>query len=141
MGYKNCIQDLTTAWFNLLDGNVGVNVYKESVPIREKGNHVLIRAEGETTIKNNSAFFINAVIIIEVVTVFETMIDRSTVDTIDGLITELIFTSPNTYGINSLTNHQITDIQLQSSRYLAEDDGTKKYYSKISRYDHSLNQN
>lgn len=139
MGYKNCIQDLTTAWYNLLNGNVGVEVYKESVNTEETGNYVLIRAEGETTTKNHSAFLTNATINIEIVTVFETSIDRSVVDVIDNTITELIFPTPNSFGITDTTNHQITDIQ-KSSNYLSEDDGNRKYYSKITRYDHLLNQ-
>ena len=139
MGYKNPIQDLTTAFYNLIDG-ISVPVYKESVPISEEGNHVIIRAESQTTTKNNSGFFTDAVIITEVVTVFETIVNRATVDSIDEEITELLFPSPNTYGINSTDNHQITDIQLQTSSYLHDSDGVKRYYSKISRYEFFINQ-
>ena len=116
MGYKNPIQDLTTAFYSLIDG-ISVPVYKESVPIDEDGNHVIIRAESQTTTKNNSAFFTNVVIITEVVTIFETIVNRATVDSIDNEITELLFPSPNTYGINLIDNHQITDIQLQTYNY------------------------
>ena len=139
MGYKNPIQDLTTAFYSLIDG-ISVPVYKESVPIDEVGNHIIIRAESQTTEKNNSAFFTSAVIITEVVTIFETIVNRATVDSIDNEITELLFPSPNTYGINLTDNHQITDIQLQTSTYLHDTDGVKRYYSKISRYEFFINQ-
>lgn len=141
MGYKNPIQDITTAWFNLLDGVISVPVYKETVLPSEQGNYVVIRAEGQTTTKNHSGFFTNAVIIVEVVTKFTHAVDTSVCDEIDNDITELVFTSPNTFGISNTTNHQITDINLQSSSYLSEDDGSGKYYIKISRYEHSINQN
>lgn len=139
MGYKNPIQDITTAFYSLISG-ISVPVYKESVPISEDGNHVIIRAESQTTTKNNSAFISSAVILIEIVTLFETIVDRSQVDSIDNEITELLFTSPNTYGINSTANHKITDIELQTSSYLHDSDGVKRYYSKISRYEFFINQ-
>lgn len=141
MGYKNPIQDITTEWFNLLDGVISVPVYKETVLPSENGNYVVIRAEGQTTTKNHSGFFTNAVIIVEVVTKFSQAVDTSVCDDIDNEITELVFPTPNTFGIGNTTNHQITDINLQSASYLSEDDGTKKYYTKISRYEHSINQN
>ena len=68
-------------------------------------------------------------------------VDTSVCDDIDNEITELVFPTPNTFGIGNTTIHQITDINLQSASYLSEDDGTKKYYTKISRYEHSINQN
>ena len=141
MGYKNPIQDITTEWFNLLDGVISVPVYKETVLPSETGNYVVIRTEGQTTTKNHSGFFTNAVIIVEVVTKFNQAVDTSVCDEIDNEITELVFPTPNTFGIGNTANHQITDINLQSASYLSEDDGTKKYYTKISRYEHSINQN
>ncbi len=145
MGYKDCISDLMTEWYDLLDGNIEFNsaavpVYKDEVPQNATEPYILLRAEGETTVKNNSAFFINAIIITEVVTSYASIITRSDVDTINSQITELIFPTPSTYGITNLTNHQVTDIQLQTTTYVAED-ADKKYYSKISRYEHFLNQN
>ena len=145
MGYKDCISDLMGEWFNLLDGNITFNgndvpVYTDDVPTEVTEPYILLRAEGETTVKNNSGFFVNAVIITEIVTSYAVSVNRGDVDTINSQITELVFPTPNTYGINTLTNHQVTDIQLQSSTYLLED-ADKKYYSKISRYEHFLNQN
>jgi len=141
MGYKICIQDLTTAWYNLINGVSGIpNAYKESVDTGEAGNYVLIRAEGQTTEKNKGLFQTVAVIIIEIVTVFEIQINRATVDEIDEVITELVFPSPSTHGLGELTNHHISSVKLQSSVYNSEDDGTRKYYSKISRYEHIINQ-
>ncbi len=139
MGYKEPIQDLTTAFYQLIDG-ISVPVYKESVPESEVGNYVVIRAESQVTEKNNSAFFTSAVIITEVVTQFQTVVDRSIVDGINNEITELLFPTPNTYGITQTTNHQITDIQLQTTSYLHDSDGVKRYYSKISRYEFFINQ-
>lgn len=141
MGYKNPIEELTTEWYNLINEVSGIpSVYKETVNSDEEGNYVIIRAEGQNTTKNHSAFFSNVVIILEIVTKFNISIDTSVVNTIDNIITELVFPTPNSFGIPDLTNHQITDINLESSTYVSEDDGSNKYYTKISRYNHSLNQ-
>jgi len=51
----------------------------------------------------------------------------------------LILLSPNTFGI-TLTNHQITQITLQSEDELYEDDGSTKIFRVIKRYEHFLNQ-
>lgn len=142
MGYKDPIQDITTAFYNLIEGETGIpNVYKEQVNPDESGSHVIIRAEGSNTVKNHSGFFTSVVIAVEIVTVFDTIINRSDVDEIDNVITELVFPTPNTFGINATTNHQIHDIALQSTNYLQDYDGAKKYYTKVSRYEFSINQN
>jgi len=142
VGYKDPIQDLTTAFYDLIDGVTGIpTVYKEQVNPNESGNHVIIRAEGSTTTKNHSGFFTSVIIIVEIVTVYNTIINRSDVDEIDNIITELVFPTPNSFGINSTTNHQVHDIALQSTNYLPDYDGNKKYYSKINRYEFSINQN
>lgn len=141
MGYKNPIEELTTEWYDLINGVSGIlSVYKETVSSLEEDNYVIIRAEGQNTTKNHSGFFSNVVIIVEIVTKFNVSVDTSIVNTIDNIITELVFPTPNTFGIPDLTNHQIIDISLESSNYVSEDDGSNKYYTKISRYNHSLNQ-
>jgi len=46
MAYKNALYQLKTEWYQTLNGDISVNVYKDAVPITETGNYVLIRAEG-----------------------------------------------------------------------------------------------
>jgi hypothetical protein len=54
-------------------------------------------------------------------------------------ISDLILLSPNTFGI-TLTNHQITQITLQSEDEIYEDDGSTKIFRVIKRFEHFLNQ-
>lgn len=136
MAYKNPVYDLTTAYYDLLNG-ISVDVYKEQAPTDIATDFVLIRAESQSTPeKNNSAFFTSVIVIVEIVTFFNTSINSKTLNDIDEEINNLIFPSENSFGI-TLTNHQINDIRLQSSSYLPEDG----VYRKILRYENIVNQN
>lgn len=137
MAYKNPVYDLTTAYFNLLDGVISVDVFKEQAPIDRSTNYVLIRAESQSTPeKNNSAFFSSVIVIVEIVTFFNTSITTKPLNDIDEEINELIFPTHNSFGI-SIADHQVTDITLQSSSYLPEDG----VFRKVLRYENIVNQN
>ena len=138
MGYKNPVYDLLTAWYNLLDGAISVPVYKEQAPAEVSGNYVLLRAESHTQQRNKGLFLSTVVVIVEVVTEFAVAINTATCNEINSEITELLFPTPASHSI-SLPNHQVQTITLQNSTYLAED-ADKKYYTKISRYEHLINQ-
>jgi hypothetical protein len=138
MGYKNPTYDIVTAWFNELDGAISVPVYKEMAPNGTTGNYVIIRPESQTTSKNKGMFISTVVIIVEVVTEHKVTVNTKTVNDIDEEITEIIFPTPSTHAI-SLTDHKVSTINLQTATYLLED-ADKLYYSKISRYEHFLNQ-
>lgn len=139
MAYSEVLYDLKTEWFKLLNG-ISLPVYKDSVPINQITNYVLIRAEGSTdTGITNSGFFRSAVIVVEINCKNPTIGNSVTAYQVAQEISNLILLSPNTFGI-SLTNHQITQITLQSEDELYEDDGSTKIFRVIKRYEHFLNQ-
>lgn len=139
MAYSEVLYDLKTEWFKLLNG-ISLPVYKDSVPINQITNYVLIRAEGSTdTGITNSGFFRSAVIVVEINCKNPTIGNSVTAYQVAQEISNLILLSPNTFGI-TLTNHQITQITLQSEDELYEDDGSTKIFRVIKRYEHFLNQ-
>jgi len=139
VAYSEVLYDLKTEWFKLLNG-ISLPVYKDSVPINQITNYVLIRAEGSTdTGITNSGFFRSAVIVVEINCKNPTIGNSVTAYQVAQEISDLILLSPNTFGI-SLTNHQITQITLQSEDELYEDDGSTKIFRVIKRYEHFLNQ-
>lgn len=141
MAYKNALYQLKTEWYQTLNGDISVNVYKDAVPVTETGNYVLIRAEGSTdTELNNSAFFRSAVIVVDIFTMFPTIANSKTAYDIAQEIDDLIILSPNSFGI-TLTDFQITQITVQSETELYEDDGAAKVFRVIKRYEHFINQN
>ena len=141
MAFKTALYDLKTEWYKALNGELSVPVYKDSVPLSENGNYVLIRSEGSTSGDlNNSAFFQSAIIVVDVFTIFANIGNSKTAYDIAQEIDDLIILSPNSFGI-TLTNHQITQITVQSETELYEDDGSVKTFRLLIRYEHFLNQN
>jgi hypothetical protein len=139
VAYSEVLYDLKTEWFKLLNG-ISLPVYKDSVPINQITNYVLIRAEGSTdTGITNSGFFRSAVIVVEINCKNPTIGNSVTAYQVDQEISDLILLSPNTFGI-TLTNHQITQITLQSEDEIYEDDGSTKIFRVIKRFEHFLNQ-
>lgn len=141
MAYKESLYALKTAWFQLLNNNISLPVYKDSVPINQITNFVLIRSEGSTnTDTTNSGFFRSAIIIVEINCKNPTIGNSVTAYQVAQEINDLVLISPNQFGI-SIQNHQITQITLQSEDELYEDDGSTKIFRVIKRYEHFINQN
>jgi hypothetical protein len=141
MAFKSVSYDLKTEWYKALNGVISVPIYKDSVPLSESGNYALIRSEGANqTDLNNSAFFQSAVIVVDILTKYQTIGNSKTAYDIAQEIYDEIILSPNTFGI-TLPNHQITQITVQSETELYEDDGSEKIFRLILRYEHFLNQN
>jgi hypothetical protein len=139
MAYKEAIYELKTEWFKLLNG-ISLPVYKDSVPINQITNYVLIRSEGSTdTGITNTGFFRSVVIVVEINCKNPTIGNSVTAYEVAQEISDLILLSPNTFGI-TLTNHQITQITLQSEDEIYEDDGSTKIFRVIKRFEHFLNQ-
>jgi len=141
MAYKNALYQLKTSWYQALNGEISVPVYKDAVPLTESGNYVYIRAEGSTDRElNNSAFFRSAVIVVDIFTKFATIGNSKTAYDIAQEIDDLVILSPNSFGI-TLTDFQVTQITVQSETELYEDDGSEKIFRVVKRYEHFLNQN
>lgn len=141
MAYKNALYQIKTAWYQALNGQISVPVYKDAVPLTESGNYVYIRAEGSTDRElNNSIFLRSAVIVVDIFTKFATIAQSKTAYDIAQEIDDIIMTSPNSYGL-SLADFQITQLTVQSETELYEDDGSEKTFRVIKRYEHFINQN
>ena len=141
MAYKEVLYDLKTEWYQLLNGQLSVPVYKDAAPISATGNYVLIRSEGSTnTDTTNSGFFRSAIIVVDILTQFPVIGNSKTAYDIAQEISDLVLISPNSFGV-TLPNHQITQITLQSEDEIYEDDNSEKIFRVVKRYEHFLNQN
>jgi hypothetical protein len=129
---------LMNAWYQLLN-NGGLSVYKEDVPENVEGNYVLLRAEGGTSMNNKRSFADETVIVVDIVTQFQSMIDRSEVETIDNTINGLILPTMQN-GLTAQSGMQILNVNRETFTYLTETDNEKKYYRKVSRYVHTIYQ-
>lgn len=133
----NIMDRLVTAWSDLLDGVISVPVYKEDVPESEEGNYVLLRAESEANVSNKHVFGTQAVVITDIVTVFNLNVKRNIAEDIDGEIKALIRSTPGSNGL-TVSGIQVVNVIPETSRFLTEEDGSKKYYRKIVRYNHLI---
>ena len=141
MAYKSPLYDLKTAWYSQIKNNVTPTVYKDAVPLNINTNYILIRSEGLSTNElNNSAFFTNAIIVLEIVTKFANIGNsKIAYDTLNE-INAIMLPTPNTNPI-IIANHQVMQITVQSETEIYEDDGAEKLFRLIVRYEHILNQN
>jgi len=130
---RNVTKKLVNSYWELLNGSLSVPVYIESVPESETGNYVLLRVEGETNVDENAKTWIKEIVVIlDIVTVFDNMIDTSVVDDI------LAATPYSGHNLAAQTGMQINRVTDETSEYLQEDDGTYKYYRKITRYNNLI---
>lgn len=140
MAFKEVLYDLKTEWFQLLNGQLSVSVYKDAAPLNADGNYVLIRSEGSTnTDTTNSGFFRSAVIVVDILTQFPVIGNSKLAYDIAQEISDLVLLSPNSFGV-TLPNHQITQITLQSEDEIYEDDNSEKIFRLVKRYEHFVNQ-
>lgn len=138
------IDPLCDSWFELLSGaltfnSVPVNVYPGDPANDDYGHHVIVRAESTSDESNKSTFVTNAVVILDVIAVHETSIDKSIVNNIKGQILQLVFPSRKP-ALPALTNMQITNVTLTGATYLEEDDGTRKYHRCEMRFSQRITQ-
>lgn len=130
---------LMNAWYSLLSGQ-SFTVYKEDVPETEEGNYVLLRAEGGSEDNNKRSFADDTVIVVDIVSVHQNNVDRSVVEAIDNTIGNLILPTSRTNGLTVQSGMQILNVRRENFTYLTEEDETKKYYRKVSRYAHKVYQ-
>jgi hypothetical protein len=136
---------ILTAWFQLLNGNISVPVYRYEAPPTEEGNYVLIRVESDANTPNKHRFFSNPVVITDVVTRFAGggRINDELAQEIDEEIGVLLFGEPNPTVIHNLPAQediQIISVERQSATYLPEDDGTDRYLRILTRNVHRVEQ-
>lgn len=145
----NVVKHIRQAYFEALSGQLGgVPVYKEEVLPAEDGSaYVLIRVEGETMPFNNARHVYRVVMITEVVAVsFNTIYPENVDDVDDRVVRTLKPLISSTFPVLPAGSYdaydgtviypslQFVSITPESSTYLVEDDGDKKYYRKITRW-------
>lgn len=140
MAFKEVLYELKTEWFQALNNQLSVPVYKDAAPISADGNYVLIRSEGSTSTEiNNSIWIRSAVIVVDINTEFPVIGNSKVAYDIAQEIDDIILPFIDIYGI-SLANHNITQLTLQSEDELYEDDNSVKIFRLIKRFEHFLTQ-
>lgn len=134
----NVTNKLMKAWYELLNGNLTVPVYRVDAPSSQEGNYVLLRVESDSNRTNNSRFVTNPVIITEVVTKFAAAIDDGVAGEIDSQIAELLFPVVGQHGLPAQDDIQITDVIRANATYIPEDDGTFRYHRLVTRNVHRV---
>jgi hypothetical protein len=135
---NNVSKKLRQAYYDLLNG-ISVEVYKEDVPKGENSHHVVIRVESETDDSNRKGFINYPVVITEVVGVFQSSVNPDTVEDIDDEIREILLPANGAIEI-AASGIGINLIRCLDSHYISEDDGTKRYYRKITRWQQRVSQ-
>ncbi len=133
-------ETITAAWYGVLSTNVTVDgytfpVYRVNAPIGERSHYILLYKESGSFQWNKAAFFRSFVLIVEVVTRFGVIINDKLVDEADDIIRSLAMTSPSQ---NNLGVAGLVQVDPGSPTYLGEDDGSNKYYRKITRFVHQV---
>lgn len=138
----NLTYPVRKAWYELLNGNLSVDVFATDAPASHSGHYVLLRTESDTNTPNNHKFYNNVVIITEVITQFDTMIDDSIAPGIDSEIDSLLFpTTPGHHALPAQDDVQIISVERRDATYLPEDNGaTPRIHRLITRNVHRVGQ-
>ncbi len=132
---------LMNSWYAKLNNVISVPVYKEgSVDQDYDGNYVELRAEGEVQDDTKQSFRSDAVVIVDIVTKFKIATNRSICEAIDNEIKQLVKPSPGSVGLSQQSGMQIQNLRPQTSSYFDEVEDGVKYYRKIVRWSHRINQ-
>lgn len=130
--------ELMAAWFQLLDGNISVPVYRGDV-FSNENSYVLLRYESESNAKNKTSFASNNVVVVEVVVKSNGYINDSTAYEIDGEIKELVYDDPRTHNIVT-PSYQVVTVNFGGTTPLYEDDGNIRLHRLITRFEHRIKQ-
>lgn len=134
MALRNITNKVLKAWFEMLDGVISVPVYRTDVDSYVAGNYVILRVESETSKLNNNSFVTSPVIITEVVTRFNKVIDDGVAADIDDEIAQLLYQGgAGSHNLPAQQGIQIVEVKRQEATYLPEDDGIYKYHRLITR--------
>jgi hypothetical protein len=119
------------AWFDLLDGSLSVPVYRTDAPYTETGNYVLLRLESSTELSNKHHFITRPVIITEVVTKFDSMIDDSIAIEIDSEISSLLKTTVGRHNLPDQDGIEINGVSRVNQTILPEDNGSSPKINRL----------
>lgn len=127
-----------TAWFELLDGNLSVPVYRTDAPPGAPEKYLIIRVESSTDARNNQSNVTNPVVISEVVTRYDVRINDADVFEIDSEIGTLLSSTPATHNLPAQEGIQIVSVIRQNETVFPEDDGTYRYNRLVTRNIHRV---
>lgn len=125
------------AWMELLKGNISVPVYPTNALPSEDGNYVLIRKESQSQQPVKSRMWDHPIIIIEIVTKFQKIIDDSVAGAIDNEIRNL-WAAPYTSNLPAQSGIDICNVMEDSKTFIDEYDGSHYYYRIITRFRHDI---
>lgn len=133
------LNSLLNSWYQLLNGNVNVPVYRVDAPASAT-DYVVLRVESESDASNNSRDVTNPVIITEVVTRFDSgeLINETAAHDIDGMIAGLLFPTVGKHNLQAQGGIQITSVRRTDATILSEDDGSYRYYRIVTRNLHRV---
>ena len=132
---------LMNSWYTKLNNVISVPVYKEgSVDQDYDGNYVELRAEGEVNDDTKQSFRSDAVVVVDIVTRFKVATNRGVCEAIDNEIKQLVKPSPGSVGLSQQSGMQIQHVYPQTSSYFEENESGTRYYRKIVRWTHRINQ-
>lgn len=113
--------------------DASINAHKEDVPEAESEAYVLIRIESETNRSNARHFVWDVIAITDAVVPFHNSINMAEVDTLDGEVRAALKERiGSTFAATA--DLQFVSLRPETTTYLSEDDGTKKYGRKITRW-------
>ena len=141
---KSAIDEIMKAWYDKLFAAINVDgtmipVYKVWADANSNSHFIVLRPESETNDSTNAYYGKQSIILIDIVTKHNNVIDSSIVESIYNQIAALIF--PNAgwdFQLESLTGFSIASVIAESSVYLIEDAGTYRLYRKIMRMVHTI---
>lgn len=137
----NVANKVMKAWYEMLNNNISVPVYRTDAPAEYQGNYVLLRVESDSSNNtNNQRYISNPVVITDVVTKFSNEIDDGLAVEIDNEISLLLTSSPATHNLPSQDGIGITRVRRENATYIPEDDGTFRYMRIVTRNTHRVEQ-
>lgn len=103
------------------------------MPAAEDESYVIVRLESETDNSDNRKFVTNVVVVTDIVTAFQNSVNPDIADDIEQEIKTAVKPLVGSTFDNTV-DLQFVSMRAESSTYLNEDDGTKKYYRKNTRW-------
>ena len=132
---------LLNAWYQLLNGNISLPVYRTDAP-PDATDYVLLRTESSSDRSNNTRFGNELVIITEVVTRFGSgeIINETAAHQVNSEIGQLVLPTPSKHNLPPQGGIQVVTIKRQNKQAFPEDDGSNRYYRVITRNIHRVYQ-
>lgn len=131
---------LMESWYELLNENISVNVYRTNAPVTEKGNYVVLRKESESEVPLGSRIWTKPIMVVEIVTRFPNSNRDDVSGDIDNEISQLWSGAISNNNLPVQSGIQISNVYKQTVVFLDEFTGSEYIYRHITRYRHDITQ-